>query len=142
MTDNIGDKHEHFKFRYAVMMTISFVMLMWFVKALEFAGSTSYSKFGILPRTLKGSVGIMTGPLIHGDFMHLFSNTLPFLFWAYCCFTSTIKSLLKFSSISTLPPVFGYGFWPEAPTILAQVAWYMASLPSCFSTASLREITS
>lgn len=79
MAYTIRDKHEQFKFRYAVIMTISFVMLMWFVKALEFAGGTSYSKFGILPRTLKGSIGIMAGPLIHGDFMHLFSNTLPFL---------------------------------------------------------------
>jgi membrane associated rhomboid family serine protease len=71
--------HEHVKFRHAVFMVISFNLLLWFVKALEFAGDMSFAHFGILPRTLRGSIGIIAGPLIHGDFIHLFSNTLPLL---------------------------------------------------------------
>lgn len=60
-------------------MVISFVLLLWFVKALEMAAGTSYAHLGILPRTLKGAVGIITGPLIHGDLLHLISNTLPII---------------------------------------------------------------
>jgi membrane associated rhomboid family serine protease len=37
------------------------------------------SFLGILPRTLKGSLGIITSPLIHGNFAHLLSNTFPLL---------------------------------------------------------------
>jgi membrane associated rhomboid family serine protease len=60
-------------------MVISFVTLLWIIKAMELAGDTSYSYLGILPRTLKGSLGIITGPLVHGDPIHLLSNTLPFM---------------------------------------------------------------
>jgi membrane associated rhomboid family serine protease len=73
------DQHERLKFRFAVAMVISFVTLLWIIKAMELAGDTSYSYLGILPRTLKGSLGIITGPLVHGDPIHLLSNTLPFM---------------------------------------------------------------
>jgi membrane associated rhomboid family serine protease len=79
MSGAIGDHQEHLKFRYAVYMVIAFVFLLWFVKALEFASGTSYAHLGILPRTLKGTIGIFTGPLIHGDIVHLISNTLPLI---------------------------------------------------------------
>jgi len=79
MSDKFDNRHEHLKFRYAVFMVMAFIILMWFVKALEFAGSTSYAHFGILPRTLSGTIGILTAPLIHGDFTHLLSNSLPLI---------------------------------------------------------------
>lgn len=79
MSKAISDQYEHLKFRYAVYMVIAFVFLLWVVKALEFASGASYAHLGILPRTLKGTIGIFTGPLIHGDIIHLISNTLPLL---------------------------------------------------------------
>lgn len=79
MSGNIDHRHEHLKFRYAVFMVMTFIMLMWFVKALEFAVGASYAQFGILPRTLWGTIGIFTAPLIHGDFAHLLSNSLPLI---------------------------------------------------------------
>ena len=79
MSGSFDNQHENLKFRYAVFMVMAFVMLMWFVKALEFAGGTSYAHFGILPRTLSGTIGIIAAPLIHGDFAHLLSNSLPLI---------------------------------------------------------------
>jgi membrane associated rhomboid family serine protease len=79
MATSLYDKYEHLKFRYAVFMVISFVMILWLVKALEIASGSDYAQFGILPRTLRGTIGIITGPMIHGDLIHLLSNTLPFL---------------------------------------------------------------
>ena len=79
MSGFLKKKEEHLKFRYAVYIVISFVLLLWVVKALELASGNSYAKFGILPRTLKGTIGIFTGPMIHGDLVHLISNTLPFI---------------------------------------------------------------
>ncbi len=76
----VNDRTEHLKFRYAVYMVIPFVLLLWTIKAVELATGISLAKLGILPRTLKGAIGIITGPLIHGDLFHLISNTLPILF--------------------------------------------------------------
>jgi membrane associated rhomboid family serine protease len=35
--------------------------------------------FGLYPRKFSGLIGIFTGPLLHADFPHLISNTLPLL---------------------------------------------------------------
>ncbi len=79
MSPLVDDRIEHIKFRYAVYMVISFVSILWVIKAIELAGNFSFSNLGILPRTLRGIIGIITGPLIHGDIFHLISNTLPIL---------------------------------------------------------------
>ena len=79
MSPLVNDRTEHIKFRYAVYIVISFVLILWIVKAIELAADTSFSNLGVLPRTLKGAIGIITGPLIHGDIFHLISNTLPII---------------------------------------------------------------
>ncbi|MCG8306285.1 MAG: rhomboid family intramembrane serine protease [Cytophagales bacterium] len=75
----VNERAEHLKFRYAVYLVISFILLLWIIKAIEIASGVSFSSLGVLPRTLKGTIGIFTGPLIHGDMIHLLSNTLPIL---------------------------------------------------------------
>ncbi len=68
---------EHTRFKYAVHVTLGFVGLLWFIKAVEMATHANYAFLGVLPRTLRGSIGIVTAPLIHGDLIHLTSNTIP-----------------------------------------------------------------
>ncbi len=70
---------EALRFREAVLYSVGFIMLLWFIKAIEIATSMHLGFLGILPRTLIGTVGILTGPLIHGDLMHLLSNSFPLL---------------------------------------------------------------
>lgn len=65
------------KLRRSIYSTLAFVALIWGVKIVEFTFDYNFGQFGILPRTLSGSVGIFTAPLIHGDVYHLISNTLP-----------------------------------------------------------------
>jgi membrane associated rhomboid family serine protease len=66
-------------FKRGTYLTFSFVLLLWSIKSIEWAKDIDLGYFGILPRTLKGSIGIITGPLIHGDLLHLMSNTFPLL---------------------------------------------------------------
>jgi membrane associated rhomboid family serine protease len=66
-------------FREGVFYSLGFVMVLWFVKSLEIAMSLELGFLGILPRTLSGTLGIITGPLVHGDFMHLLSNSFPLI---------------------------------------------------------------
>jgi len=64
-------------FKRGIYITLSFVLLLWTIKSIEWAKDLDFGYYGILPRSLKGSIGILTGPLIHGDLLHLMSNTFP-----------------------------------------------------------------
>lgn len=56
------------------------VFLMWAAFFIEYSFGLPLSYFGIIPWTPIGLVGIFTGPVLHGSFNHLLSNTLPLLF--------------------------------------------------------------
>lgn len=56
------------------------VFLMWLCFFLEANVGYAISQFGIWPRSFKGLIGIFLSPLIHGDLLHLLSNTVPLLF--------------------------------------------------------------
>lgn len=68
------DKHI---FSKSILFSLGFTFLLWLVKAVEWSISTDLGIYGILPRTLSGIVGIFTAPLIHGNTLHLLSNTFP-----------------------------------------------------------------
>lgn len=53
---------------------------MWASFYLEYVFGLPISWYGIEPRTFHGLIGIFTAPLIHGDLLHLISNTIPMLF--------------------------------------------------------------
>jgi membrane associated rhomboid family serine protease len=38
---------------------------------------TDFTRYGLLPREISGLKGILTSPLIHSGFSHLWSNTVP-----------------------------------------------------------------
>jgi membrane associated rhomboid family serine protease len=53
---------------------------MWLVFTVELYYRIDFAFLGIMPRTLWGLVGIFTAPMIHGNLVHLLSNTFPLLF--------------------------------------------------------------
>jgi membrane associated rhomboid family serine protease len=54
-----------------------FLALMWLVKILEVYYGKYWGHWGIYPREKEGLVGIITSPFLHGDWLHLLSNTFP-----------------------------------------------------------------
>jgi membrane associated rhomboid family serine protease len=62
-----------------IYLTLSFILLLWIIKSVEWAREMDFGFYGILPRTIEGSIGIITAPLIHGDAIHLMSNTIPLI---------------------------------------------------------------
>lgn len=66
-------------FQKSILFSLSFTFLLWLIKALEWSTATDLGVYGILPRTLTGIIGIFAAPLIHGDILHLLSNTFPLL---------------------------------------------------------------
>jgi membrane associated rhomboid family serine protease len=56
-----------------------FVLILWGVKLFEVAEHVSLAGYGLYPRKVWGLTGIITAPLLHGDYSHLLSNTIPLM---------------------------------------------------------------
>jgi membrane associated rhomboid family serine protease len=56
-----------------------FVVFFWLVYFVDVQYNLNLNQFGINPKSAKGLIGVITSPFLHGDFGHLFSNTVPFL---------------------------------------------------------------
>ncbi len=68
------------KFLFSITVPLAFILLLWMIQVIQFVLNINLDKFGLLPRHLTGLIGIITAPLLHAGFAHLFSNTLPLLF--------------------------------------------------------------
>jgi membrane associated rhomboid family serine protease len=55
------------------------VFFMWLVKSVELLFGADLSHLGIYPLEVKGLPGIFLSPLIHDDFKHLISNSIPLI---------------------------------------------------------------
>ena len=59
---------------------IQLVFLMWLAFSLQAHLAMDFGFLGIFPRRLIGLPGIITGPIIHGSYGHILSNSFPVLF--------------------------------------------------------------
>jgi len=64
-------------FRLAVRIVLIFVAILWLVQLLMSGLDLRPEDFGVRPRQLIGLIGILFAPLVHGDFEHLFANSVP-----------------------------------------------------------------
>jgi membrane associated rhomboid family serine protease len=70
---------DHRDVRYSFLPGTLFVGLMWYVFGLAQFFEANLTTLGLYPRRVSGLLGIITTPLIHGDLMHLLSNSFPLL---------------------------------------------------------------
>ena len=63
-----------------------FVFFIWVTFSIQFFLHIDLSYLGILPRTTHGLIGIFTAPMIHGNSVHIISNTIPLLFLGWTLF--------------------------------------------------------
>lgn len=65
---------------YAIsILPICFVALLWVIFLIAYYNNINLIKFGVLPREMKGLMGIITSIFIHGDVEHIASNSLPII---------------------------------------------------------------
>lgn len=62
------------KFISLFLPSILLTFLIWLVYFIDIGFDLNLYRFGIFPRTLKGLIGIVTMPLIHGDIKHILNN--------------------------------------------------------------------
>jgi membrane associated rhomboid family serine protease len=86
------------KKNYILLVPTIFIAFCWLVKLGEIVFHFNLIELGIFPRQIWGLPGIFFTPLIHADFSHLISNSLPLIFLATGIFyyykTSSLKIIL------------------------------------------------
>lgn len=63
----------------SIIIPIIMVMIMWLVKIIETVFHLDFGFLGIKPLSAEGLPGILLFHFIHGDWEHLFANTVPIL---------------------------------------------------------------
>ena len=69
-----------------LLTPLLFPVILWAVHLLSLLLNEDLAKLGLLPRNLVGLLGIFTSPLIHADFSHLISNTIPLIILGWIIF--------------------------------------------------------
>ncbi len=77
-------KIEQKRIWYALFFPFMFILLLWLIGVLKWSFDPDWHFLGIYPRHLKGLVGIITEPLIHENFSHLFYNSIPLIILGWC----------------------------------------------------------
>jgi membrane associated rhomboid family serine protease len=87
--------------KLAVRLAVGFVVLLSLIHLMNWGLDLDPWPFGVRPREWTGLVGIVTGPLVHSDFAHLFANSLPL---------ATVGAAMLFlypnSALRVLPSVY------------------------------------
>ena len=74
------------KFLISLIIPGLFLFLMWFFRIIEVLFELDFVWAGIHPLSADGLAGIILSPFVHGDFRHLFNNSLPFFFLSVALF--------------------------------------------------------
>ncbi len=67
------------RFRQAVRIAVGFTLALWVIKATESLLGLDLGVYGNYPGSDRAFAGILAGPLIHGSWSHLISNTAPLI---------------------------------------------------------------
>ncbi|MDC1395164.1 rhomboid family intramembrane serine protease [Bacteroidia bacterium] len=63
----------------SIVWPLLIVVVIWLVFFMNLSTSMNFNSFGMHPKEIKGLYGIFTMIFLHGDFDHLFSNSVPLL---------------------------------------------------------------
>jgi len=74
-----GSADAQANFRAALFVAAAFVVVIALIHAAAAWLGLPLQRYGVIPRTWAGLPGILSAPLLHGDFNHLLSNALPLL---------------------------------------------------------------
>lgn len=95
------------KFIFSIIVPISFIMLLWIIKLTETITGINLANYGLYPHKISGLPGIITAPLLHANFNHLISNSIPVLLLSGGIIYFYPQSALKiFALIYLIPGIF------------------------------------
>jgi membrane associated rhomboid family serine protease len=85
------------------------VVLAWGIEIVDLVLGGNLNRLGILPRTGSGLWGILFAPLLHVNFAHLISNTVPFLGLGWLVMLRRTSDFFLVTAIALL--LGGFGTW-------------------------------
>ncbi len=62
-----------------MIFPVVFVILLWLIRIADALWDFGMNEYGLIPLKAIGLIGIVTAPLLHAGFSHLFANTIPLL---------------------------------------------------------------
>ena len=71
------DKEEQRRFFGSMVFPGLLVLVLWIIKIIEVGFQVSFAEYGLLPQSVIGLRGIFFSPLLHADWAHLSSNSVP-----------------------------------------------------------------
>ena len=82
---------------------------LWVFNYANWWTGSKLNKFGIRPRKAIGLIGIPLAPFLHGNFNHLFFNSLPLFFLGL--FIMSLDPKLFYESTIVITILAGFGVW-------------------------------
>ena len=71
------DKEEKRRFFGSMLFPGLLVLFLWAIKLIEAGFQVSFAEYGLKPQAFVGLRGILFSPLLHADWAHLSSNSVP-----------------------------------------------------------------
>lgn len=66
-------------FRLSLRISLVLIGVIWSVFIIDEAFGLRLGQYGLRPGSIPGLIGVITAPLLHANFQHILSNTLPML---------------------------------------------------------------
>ena len=88
-------------FRLALRLSLVFIGALWIVFIIDQAFGLRLGQFGLRPGSIPGLAGVVTAPLLHANFQHILSNTLPM----FVALTATLY-LYPNSALRVIPAIW------------------------------------
>ncbi|MDA3816723.1 MAG: rhomboid family intramembrane serine protease [Prolixibacteraceae bacterium] len=107
-------------FKYSLFIPVLLLIVMWLIKLSETILGISFVELGMYPRHIKGLIGILMSPLIHGDWSHLIGNSVSFLVLSTALFFFYRKLAMPIFIINYL--LSGILLW-----LGGRVAWHIGA---------------
>ncbi|MFC2086839.1 rhomboid family intramembrane serine protease [Bacteroidota bacterium] len=95
---------EKIKLKHSLLFPSFFILVIWLVELTESSLNLDLRYLGIFPLKWSGLIGILTSPLIHSDFNHIFNNSTSMfilsigLFYFYRPLSYKIFFIIYFTS--------------------------------------------
>ncbi|HEY3710293.1 MAG TPA: rhomboid family intramembrane serine protease [Amycolatopsis sp.] len=97
----------------AAIVALSFTLVLYLVELIDVILPANLDHGGIVSRRLSGLDGILWAPLLHANWSHLFSNTVPVLVFAFLAMAAGIGRWAVVTAIIWV--ISGVGVWLVGP---------------------------
>lgn len=93
--------------KHAIIVSVCAVSLLWVIQSAGVLFALPLNTLGILPWAWERCYGVLTAPLVHGSYEHLFHNTLPLIVLGSILLYGYPNSRLKVIAITWLSSGIG-----------------------------------